>query len=47
MLAAVLDTGPGSVLHGPSTLSWKGLKEYDLRTIHVALPRGIDRKSVV
>lgn len=41
VLAAVLDTGPGSVLHGPSTLSWKGLKEYDLRTIHVALPRGM------
>lgn len=39
--AAVLDTGPGSILHGPSTLAWLGLRGFDLRTIHVARPWGL------
>ena len=39
--AALLDTGPGSILHGPSTLSWLGLQGFDQRTIHVARPWGL------
>jgi hypothetical protein len=41
VMAAVLDTGPGSILHGPSTLAWLGLRGFDLRRIHVARPRGL------
>jgi hypothetical protein len=39
--AALLDTGPGSILHGASTLSWLGLQGFDQRTIHVARPWGL------
>jgi hypothetical protein len=44
VVAGILDTGPGSVLHGPSTLAWSGLHGYGLRTIHVARPRGVSEE---
>jgi very-short-patch-repair endonuclease len=40
VLAAIFDGGPGTVLHGPSTLAWFALRGHDLRTIHVARARG-------
>ena len=41
VMAGVLDTSPGSALHGPSTLAWLGLSGFDLRTIHVSRPNGL------
>ena len=41
VMAGVLDTSPGSALHGPSTLAWLGLSGFDLRTIHVGRPNGL------
>lgn len=37
--AALLDAGGDPCLHGPSTLSWAGLRGYDLSTIHVTRGR--------
>lgn len=39
--AAVLDTSPGAMLHGPTTLAWAGLGGYGLRHLHVAKPWGM------
>jgi very-short-patch-repair endonuclease len=41
VLAAVLDASPGAVLHGRSALAWFGLRGFDLRTVHIARPRGL------
>lgn len=41
VMAAILDTSPGSFLHGPSSLAWLGLPGFGLRQIEVARPRGL------
>lgn len=41
--AALLDAGGGAVLYGESTLSWIGLRGFDLRQIHVVRRRETTR----
>jgi hypothetical protein len=40
--AGVLDASPGAVLHGAGALGWFGVPGYDLRTLTVARPYGLN-----
>lgn len=37
---ALLDAGGSAVLHGPSTLAWCGMRDFDLSMLHVTRRRG-------
>lgn len=43
--AAVLDAGGSAILHGPSSLAWFGLRDFDLSTVHVVRRRGTTTDS--
>lgn len=45
VLAAVLDTAPGAILHWRSTLAWFDFQGFDLRNLHVARARGVSGAS--
>lgn len=41
VMAGMLDTSPGSILHWRSTLAWFELGDFNLRKVMVARPRGL------